>query len=108
MACPDSGSFTAYKMASGKIIKLLVPEDARRSSGTGRKCRCDKALVLEIQNIDGTKANVDHVKSNYDNYFVYTVGEMARVPEFCEDRFSECAEGIYFFINRQEAVKYLN
>jgi hypothetical protein len=106
MTCPDSGSFTAYKKASGKIVKLLVPEDARRSSATGRKCRCDKALVVEIQNIDGTKADVDHVSSDYDEGFVYTVGEMVSEPDFYEDRFEECAEGIHFFINRQEAIEY--
>lgn len=104
--CPDTGSFTAYKKASGKIVKLMVPEDARRSSATGRKCRCDKALVVEIQNVDGTKADVDSVSSNYDKGFVYAVGKMVSVPDFCEDRFKEYAAGIHFFINRQEAVKY--
>ena len=106
MACPETGSFTAYKKASGKIVKLLIPENARRSSATGRKCRCDKALVLEIQNMDGTKADVDHVSSDYDEGFVYTVGETVCVTDFCEDRFEECAAGIHFFINRQEAIEY--
>ena len=106
MACPETGSFTAYKKASGRIVKLLIPEDARRSSATGRKCRCDKALVVEIQNMDGTKADVDHVSSDYDEGFVYTVGETVCEPDFCEDRFEECAEGIHFFINRQEAIEY--
>ena len=106
MACPETGSFTAYKKASGKIVKLLIPEYARRSSATGRKCRCDKALVVEIQNMDGTKADVDHVSSDYDDGFGYTVGETVCEPDFYEDRFEECAEGIHFFINRQEAVEY--
>ena len=106
MACPETGSFTAYKKASGKIVKLLIPEDARRSSATGRKCRCDKALVVEIQNKDGTKADVDHVSSDYDDGFVYTVGETVCEPDFYEDRFEECAEGIHFFINRKEAIEY--
>ena len=106
MACPETGSFTAYKKASGRIVKLLIPENARRSSATGRKCRCDKALVMEIQNMDGTKADVDHVSSDYDEGFVYTVGETVCEPDFYEDRFEECAEGIHFFINRQEAIEY--
>ena len=106
MACPETGSFTAYKKASGRIVKLLIPENARRSSATGRKCRCDKALVVEIQNMDGTKADVDHVSSDYDEGFVYTVGETVCEPDFYEDRFEECAEGIHFFINRQEAIEY--
>nr|DAP92822.1 MAG TPA: pentapeptide repeat protein [Caudoviricetes sp.] len=106
MACPDSGAFTAWKKAGGKIVKLLVPEDAKRSSANGRKCRCDKAIVLAIENIDGTDSGLSNVASDYDSEFLYTVGETVTVPNFCENRFSECAAGIHFFINRQEAVEY--
>jgi len=106
MACPDSGVFTAWKKAGGKIVKLLIPEDARRSSATGRKCRCDKAVVIAIENLDGTAPGIVSVASNRDRNFIYTVGETVSVPDFCEDRFQECAAGIHFFINRQEAVEY--
>ena len=106
MACPDSGGFTAWKKARGKVVKLLVPEDARRSSSTGRKCRCDKAIVLSIQNLDGTDAGVESVPSNMDKNFIYKIGETVSAPDFCENRFKECAAGIHFFINRQEAVEY--
>lgn len=106
MACPDSGAFIAWKKAGGKIVKLLIPEDARRSSATGRKCRCDKAVVIEIENRDGTDPGIVSVASNRDRNFIYTVGETVSVPDFCEDRFQECAAGIHFFINRQEAVEY--
>ena len=106
MACPDSGAFTAWKKAMGKIVKLLVPEDAKRSSATERKCRCDKAVVLAIENIDGTDSGLSSVANGYDPKFLYTVNETVTVPNFCEDRFLECAAGIHFFINRQEAVDY--
>ena len=106
MVCPDYGEFTAWKKASGKIVKLLIPEDARRSSSTGRKCRCDKAIVLAIQNLDGTGTGIDSVPSSRDKDFIYKIGETVTVPDFCEDRFEECAAGIHFFINRQEAVEY--
>lgn len=106
MACPDSGTFTAWKKAGEKIVKLLVPEDAKRSSTHGRKCRCDKAIVLAIENIDGTDSGLSSVASNYAPKFLYTVGETVTVPNFCENRFLECAAGIHFFINRQEAVEY--
>ena len=107
MACPDNGSFTGWKKARGYIVKLLIPEDAKRSSSSGRKCRCDKAIVLEIQNPDGTKADVDVVTSDRDDEFLYRVGETASVPDFCDNRFLECAAGIHFFVNRQEAVEYI-
>lgn len=109
MACPDSGAFIAWKKAGGKIgkiVKLLIPEDARRSSATGRKCRCDKAVVIAIENLDGTAPGIVSVASNRDRNFIYTVGKTVSVPDFCEDRFQECAAGIHFFINRQEAVEY--
>ena len=106
MTCPDSGSFTAWKKAGGLIVKLLIPEDARRSSATGRKCRCDKAQVIAIETIDGEPADTKIVNSDYVNSFVYEVGKTVTEPNFCEDRFKECAPGIHFFINRQEAVDY--
>ena len=105
-ACPDFGMFIGFKKAYGYIVVLEIPEDAKRLSATSRKCRCDKAKVLEIQNIDGTKANVTKVKSGYDSGFVYEVGKTVSVDNFCEDRWQECSPGIHFFINRQEAVNY--
>ena len=105
-ACPDFGMFIGFKKASGYIVVLEIPEDAKRLSATGRKCRCNKAKVLEIQNIDGTKANVTKVASGYDSNFVYEVGKTVSVDNFCDDRWQECSPGIHFFINRQEAVNY--
>ena len=106
MACPTDGSFIGWKKASGYIVKLQIPEDARRSSAGGEKCRCDKAYVAEIQNTDGTKAYIEAIHSNYDNNFVYTVGATVEVPDFDDDRWNECAPGIHFFIDRRAAVEY--
>lgn len=107
MSCPEYGSFVGWKKAQNNlIVKLLIPADAKRSSATGRKCRCNKAVVLEIQYEDGTKANVDEVCSVYDNSFTYRVGNVVEVDNFYENRYIECAPGIHFFINRQEAVHY--
>ena len=106
LSCPTEGSFIGWKKASGHIVKLRIPEDARRSSATGHKCRCDKAYVMEIQNMDGTKATEDTVRSDYGQNFVYTVGATVEVPDFDDNRWSECAPGIHFFIDRREAVEY--
>ena len=111
LACPDTGAFVAWKKCESTngtvIVKLLIPEDARRSSGTGRKCRADMAVVLEIQTIDGDVLEGDIVWSMYDSYFIYEVGKTVTPNKpFCEDRFDECSSGIHFFINRQEAVEY--
>ena len=106
LSCPDIGSFTAWKKANGYIVKLLIPEDARRSSATGRKCRCDKAIVIAIETVNGESADINEIASSYDKNFIYKVGETVIEPNFCEDRFEECAAGIHFFVNRQEAVDY--
>ena len=106
-ACPDFGMFIGFKKARNNLIVVLeIPEDAKRLSATGRKCRCDKARVLEIQNLDGTKSDKTEAVSQYDKDFIYRVGEIVSVPDFCEDRWNECSAGIHFFINRQEAVDY--
>lgn len=75
-------------------------------SNTTRKCRCDKAHVLGIQNLDGTIADVTEVVSNYTDSFIYRVGETVEEPDYCEGRWDAYAKGIYFFINRQEAVDW--
>ncbi|MBR1528665.1 MAG: pentapeptide repeat-containing protein [Oscillospiraceae bacterium] len=107
MACPDTGAFIAWKKVRGNlIVKLEIPEDARRSSSTGRKCRCDKAIVLDIQKIDGTSAECSSAYSMHAPDFEYKVGNAVEVSDFCPNRWEECAAGIHFFINRQEAVNY--
>ena len=106
LSCPTEGSFIGWKKASGHIVKLRIPEDARRSSATGHKCRCDKAYVMEIQNMDGTMATEDTVRSDHDQNFAYTVGATVEVPDFDDNRWSECAPGIHFFIDRRAAVEY--
>ena len=105
-ACPDFGMFIGYKKASGYIVELEIPEDAKRLSATTRKCRCNKAKVSRILNYDRTVADVTEVRSNYNSAFVYKVGDIVSVDNFNEDRFNECSTGIHFFINFQEAVDY--
>ena len=105
-ACPAVGSFIGYKKASGHIVELEILSEAQRLSAAGRKCRCDKAKVLSIQNLDGTISERKSVASNRDGNFIYTVGEIVEVKDFDTDRWNECSTGIHFFINRQEAVDY--
>ena len=106
MACPEKGAFVGFKNASGLIVELLIPEDAKRSSATTRKCRCSKAQVVSITNPDGSDAGKTAIPSNHDSQFVYVVGETVEVEDFDEDRWRECAPGIHFFITRDEAVRY--
>lgn len=106
MVCPEEGDFIGWKKARNKIVKLRIPEDALRSSATTRKCRCNKAEVIEIYNIDGTIADERIISSSYDSSFTYEVGKTVEVQDFDTNRWNECTRGIHFFINRQEAINY--
>ena len=105
LACPKKGSFIGYKKANGCIVKLLIPEDAKRSSATTTKCRTNKAKVLDIENIE-TGEKVEEIRSNYDNNFIYRVGKIVYVDNFDDDRWNECSTGIHFFVNKENAIKY--
>ena len=105
LACPEEGVFTGYKKADGCIIKLLILEDAKRSSATTFKCRCNKAKVLEIKDIN-TGESMKKARSNYNPNFIYRVGEIVTVDDFDDNRWNECAPGIHFFMNKENAINY--
>ena len=112
IACPEIGAFVGWKKAKGKtsghecIVKLEITEDAVRSSGTGRKCRCSKATVLEIQDLEGIVLEQVAV-SDRDENFHYIPGTVASVLDFDENRWNECSTGIHFYITREEAVRHV-
>ena len=114
MTCPKQGSFIAYKKVCDindyykkYILKLEIPKDAKRSSAIGIRCRCDKAKVLEIQNLDGSIVkSVNKVRSIYSDEFVYELSKTVEESNFDECRWHECAPGIHFFMNREAAVDY--
>ena len=106
LQCPEEGDFIAFKKASGKIVKLRIPAEARRSSATTRKCRAEFADVLEILNFDKSKADVSEVASNYNKEVIYKVGERVTADSWDDERWKECSYGIHFFITFDEAVNY--
>lgn len=103
---PECGSFVGWKKVGAYIIKLKILDDAKRSNATGRKCRCSAAEVLEIQNLDGTKSDIDRIHNDRFCGADYIVGEIVTPDSFDDDRWNECSHGIHFFITRQEAVDY--
>ena len=117
MICPEEGSFIGYKLAKYKvddsnyyarcIVKLEIPEDAKRSSAATRKCRCNKAKVLDI--IDLYPINtvgISEAVSLRDDTFIYKIGETVSVEDFNENRWEECSTGIHFFMSKQEVIEY--
>ena len=106
LACPSKGAFIGWKKVEGTyLVKLQIPEDARRLSATTRKCRCDKAMVLDITSLDGNK-HYDEVTNNRYNETIYKVGEFVYPDSFDENRWNECSNGIHFFINKEDAINY--
>lgn len=103
---PECGSFVGWKKVGAYIIKLKILDNAKRSNATGRKCRCSAAEVLEIQNLDGTKSDIDRIHNDSYCGADYIVGEIVTPDSFDDDRWNECSHGIHFFITRQEAVDY--
>ena len=107
LQCPEEGAFIGYKQCrENRIVKLLITEDALRSSATSRKCRASKAKVLEITDSKNPELTYDYAASKYDEKFLYRVGEEVSVPNFDTNRWNECAAGIHFFITREEAMLY--
>lgn len=104
--CPETGAFVAYKKClNDRIVQLLVPADAKRTSATGPTCRCSKAKVLTIKNFDET-ISYDEAWSTVDDNFVYRKGEWVEVKDFNEDRWMDSTTGIHFWMTRKEAMAY--
>ena len=106
LACPEEGDFIAWKKVNNVIVKLKVPAEAKRSSATTRKCRCEFAEVLELQSLDGAPYKDDKVVNNNHVGTIYKVGEIVHSDSWDDNRWNECSHGIHFFITRDEAVMY--
>ena len=113
MTCPAEGDIIGWKVCRGQnnrtpyLVKLRIPNGIKRTSGFGsRKCRCERALVLDILHIDGTSAKETVVVSHYDKTFIYTKGQWVHVDNYNDDRRYICANGIHFFMEQREAINY--
>ena len=107
LECPSDGAFIGWKKIDKILIKLEIPEDARRSSATTNKCRCDKAKVLGFYDILGVnELDMTELVNNKYKECKYVKGEMVYPDSFDEDRWNECSHGIHFFVNKQDAINY--
>ena len=107
LACPSDGAFIGWKKVGRYLVKLEIPEDAKRSSATTNKCRCDKAKVLDIIcTSDNHPLKLQEITNCHYTETTYKVGEMVYPDSFDENRWNECSHGIHFFINKQDAINY--
>ncbi len=94
------GDLIGYKKCiNGIIVKIKIPDSAKRSNATGRKCRAEFIEVLEIY-------GADEAISSHDNKTVYKVGEIVKCDKWDKNRWEECSGGIHFFITKLEAENY--
>ena len=96
---PEGDIIGWKKCRDGVIVKLRIPEAAKRSHAFGRKCRAEYADVIEVF---GAEVGV----SSHDGETEYRVGQRVIPDAFSEDWQTECANGIHFFITRIEAENY--
>lgn len=107
LQCPEEGSFIAFKKVKGLfIVKLEIPAEAKRSSATSRKCRCQFAKVLSITYCDGSDSGLTEVISDTFTRTIYKVGRKVYPDSWDDNRWHECSHGIHFFMTREEAVNY--
>ena len=86
------------KCKNNVLVKLEIPRGAIVFSINNKKCRTDRAKVLEIIGADRAYSN--------NKFFSYYVGYIIEVFNFNCEYNVECAEGIHFFRTRKEAEEY--
>ena len=137
LICPKEGSFIAWKVCTTYtetidnpiekdryIVKLEIPEDAKRLSSTTKYGRCDKAKVLGIygiylckdsfnkeviddptQSIESIHAGTRIIKGDGKEkivYTTYTTGEFVYPDSFDDDRWNLYTHGIHFYMNLED------
>ncbi len=96
---PEGDLIGWKKCNNGVIVKLRIPEAAKRSHAFGRKCRAEYVDVIEI--IGEGKAI-----SKHDCRTEYIVGTRVTPDSFSDNWQEECSNGIHFFITKIEAENY--
>ena len=93
-----------YKKCKDNIIVTLkIPRGAIVFCINGIKCRTNKAIVLDIEDMKGNK--VDRAVSAF-KYMSYYVGDEITDYTFNCQYNVECSGGIHFFRTKEEAEKY--
>jgi len=94
------GVLIGWKKCVGNVIvKLRIPEEAKRSHAFGRKCRAEYADVLDV-------IGADVGISKHDGKTEYRAGVRVTPDAFDDNWQDECSSGVHFFITRAEAEAY--
>ena len=103
---PQNKKMIGYKKCKDNlIVKLEIPEDAKRTSTPSRKCRSDKAVVLRIETLDGIIVTAG--RSSFNPKFIYKVGQTIKSDSYNDSSTCGCGNGINFFMSREDALDYI-
>ena len=105
--CPEAGYIFGYKKCfNERMVQLLIPKDAKRCSSTTNACRCDKARVVAITDVN-KKESYKEAMSFVDPNFIYRLGEMVYADSYNDDRWHDSSHGIHFWMTFEEALGYM-
>lgn len=89
------------------IIKLEVPEKAKRVYCDELKIRVSKAKVIGFYNLDGSTLPDDsEVVSGYDHNFKYKIGDTVKPENEFDPTSGSCGSGIHGYIDINDAIRY--
>ena len=98
-----AGALVVYKKCrhdkGEAIVTLRIPEEARRSNASGRKCRFEFADVVDT-------GGIEVAYSLRDGKTEYRVGQRVTCDLWDENRWNECSGGIHAFLTREEAEAF--
>ncbi len=98
---PQTGAFQAFKKTSKGVIKILIPDKAKRTSSlVGRKCRAEYIKVLSGDGLGGISP------TRTKKALTYNKGDIIHADSFNDDIRLECTNGIHFFMTYEEAKEW--
>ena len=101
LACPAEGSFIAWKKCrEDRIVKLVIPKEAKRVGSNYWDMRASEAEVVEIIGPDGE--TYSEAVSYFDPEFIYRTGDTAVAKEYDGDPYCN-GDGIHFVLSRKHA-----
>lgn len=86
------------------LIKAMIPRQAKRSSGTTRKCRTNKLYIDKIFSICDEDVPKSFRLKNRD--IKTAVGESLVDDDYEIDRFKVSSTDLYFWISKEEALEH--
>ena len=113
LGCPEVGGFIGWKkvltITDGDIrwyvLKILIPEDAERTSDPYGRHRASKVKTLSIEHCDGTPSGLTKVL--HQGFYApceYEIGKYTYPDSYSPSRLDKCMHGIHFVLNRAQAV----